>query len=1654
MTFAPSAGNIVGSGWFEIKPGLSQDTADLAKGFAPLGQSAASAFAQSFSAGLQQNLGTALAAAMNLPPVNLAVNTDVDEAELSAEVTQAANNIAANVEVDTSVDSAELASEVGAAADASTPTVEVSTSVDSGELAAEVGAAADAANPNIEVSTSVDSAELATEATGAADAVTPTITYRAQIDSAGLTSAASSAGAAIGAALGGSGAAGGAALGNAVRESLSKGGKEGSESITQSLQSSAQKIGTSLFSFGGGISAVLGLKAGISDLEIIDKKVRETATLFGQPASQSGGLIDSLRSGVQEVSNELGILQTDIVPALYDSISAGVPQSGINQFLVDVGKFATAGASDMTVAGDAVTTALNAWQLDASKTTEVTDSLFAAVQGGKTTVDQLGGALFNVAPAAASLNVPLQEVNAALAAMTSQGIPTSVATTRLNAAFTALLSSSKELTPVFQGLGYESAEVAIRQEGLQFALDSVYDAAGGTATGLLNLLGPTEAVQAAQVLAGTGAEKFSSELERQANAAGTVSEAFKIMDEGPAATIRRFKTDLQTLGVALAEAFSPILSAGLPALQAFVPIVDAAVPIIGALAKGVEIAANAFGALPGPLQTAVIAGVAWNKAGDGIIGKVNLLTKSIQGFGGIGNLLSSAFTSSAGSATSAGGAFTKVVGGIAALGPAGIAAGAAIGVIGAAYLSAKKKSDDFKKATAEVTKALQDQDGVLNTSTAALADYLGTQSRFVDRNQVDDLGRMKTSWTEVAQQIEAGEDGLREFIAAAIDAGEIDVAQGLKTDDAIDQYLKGQDQVLTGNTDIIKSFEEVRDSREKAFDNNINALLVDGRISKDGQALAQNYKEMGLSAEQALDKLEQMEAIVPKIVGSLEGTTLNFGELSQEAQDFASEMDRAGASSGEILQGLSDKSLLTATDLQALQPQLERAGTGIVELGLASSTAENDMAAMSERSAAAAEANRALAEATGTAVTQLNELNTLDLGDLKLVLPDDISAEALEDVADVLTEMREFADENNIPVELVARFGQDALEGMKDQFETITSGVEGIFEIDIDPDITSLSEALDSAERQIIADQNFSQNLRQMYEDGFTGVAQFIATLGDDQAAAFVEEFMGSSDDVKREMEKKSEVFKTTFREETQEWGKLGADSAGIFAPMLSAEGEALNSFLQNELAKTPDIVASELSELGVVIQGTTQTGMAGVVNTILGASGAISGATQTSMGGVVNTILSASGAISGATQTSMGGVVNTILSASGAFPGATQTGMNGVVNTILGASGAISGATQTSMNGVVNTILGASGAISGAASQTGTALTTAYGTPVITGLPTTTQTAFNSTANTILGASGPMGSAAAQTGAAVPQGFGTGLPGMDPLTRAAFESVNGVIRASQGILGVAAGVAGQEIGRRFGDGIEYGINSKQGTVQAAANRLANVAANAMRAALAIASPSKVGVEIGDNFGGSVGMGVAGAEGAVADASADLAKAAVDGANFDGIDESAAKAAAGISDSFSDVTLIPESEQQKTLNFLDIASEKVRGITLEDIQSPTQGNVFTSFADKAFDQIINGSVNEMFTRAATQAVGNLGPGAAGNYQAGAGSTVASQGLSPAAYAEIGRLIAAGQTTTNVNVSAPATPIIDPYNPRSATRTADIVGNRISEVLERSNRGEN
>ena len=120
--------------------------------------------------------------------------------------------------------------------------------------------------------------------------------------------------------------------------------------------------------------------------------------------------------------------------ALYQIISAGAKDSTeAIETLTASNKLATAGITDVATAADGLTNVMNAYSLAANQASDVSDTLFIAVKAGKTTVDELSGAIGNVAPLASSAGVSFQEVAAALATITSQGIDTRRATTGLRA---------------------------------------------------------------------------------------------------------------------------------------------------------------------------------------------------------------------------------------------------------------------------------------------------------------------------------------------------------------------------------------------------------------------------------------------------------------------------------------------------------------------------------------------------------------------------------------------------------------------------------------------------------------------------------------------------------------------------------------------------------------------------------------------------------------------------------------------------------------------------------------------------------------------------------------------------------------------------------------------------------------------------------------------------------------------------------------------------------------------------------------------------------------------------------------------------------------------------------------------------------------------
>lgn len=383
------------------------------------------------------------------------------------------------------------------------------------------------------------------------------------------------------------------------------------------LQKSLGKVQSSLSSFGKKATAVgknmsMSLTAPIAALGTlavreftkVDKTLREVNTLFGLTGKEAEKAFSEMKGGVRALSNELGIAQNTLSQGLYQAISAGVPKDNVFEFMRVASQASVAGVTDVETAVDGLSTIINAFGLDASQAQEVADSMFTTVKGGKTDFQQLSSSLFNVAPAAAAAGISFKDVNAALATLTASGTPTSVATTQIRAAITALSKPSEELTKIFQEAGYESGELALKQAGLQKSLQIVRDASGGSSAKLTQLLGTIEAVSAVNVLAGTSSAKFASELQAQGKAAGATSAAFGEMEKSASKQFEKLQVTIQNLAIDFGEALLPIVLDLVGVLKSALGVFTGMtaggkkmVVMVAALVAGIGPAVAIFGAL-------------------------------------------------------------------------------------------------------------------------------------------------------------------------------------------------------------------------------------------------------------------------------------------------------------------------------------------------------------------------------------------------------------------------------------------------------------------------------------------------------------------------------------------------------------------------------------------------------------------------------------------------------------------------------------------------------------------------------------------------------------------------------------------------------------------------------------------------------------------------------------------------------------------------------------------------------------------------------------------------------------------------------------------------------------------------------------------------
>jgi len=273
-----------------------------------------------------------------------------------------------------------------------------------------------------------------------------------------------------------------------------------------------------------GIGAVIGgLTASFGILAKQDFAEAKLSTLSDN--------VDTLKPKLVTLSDELsGQASTlDLLTASYDLASAGFAKNAeITEILKAAQLGATGGFSDLATVTDATTSVLNAYGLEADKAAKIVDGFAQTQADGKIVVDQYAQQIGRIAPIAAGAGVSIDELNAAISAVTATGVPVESTFAGLRQVIASIQKPTGEASKVAEKLGIDFSAAAIKSKGLSGVLEEIVAKGGASSDNLSKLFGSVEALTAIQPLLNDELVKFNEALDNQANSQGRAArDAFK-----------------------------------------------------------------------------------------------------------------------------------------------------------------------------------------------------------------------------------------------------------------------------------------------------------------------------------------------------------------------------------------------------------------------------------------------------------------------------------------------------------------------------------------------------------------------------------------------------------------------------------------------------------------------------------------------------------------------------------------------------------------------------------------------------------------------------------------------------------------------------------------------------------------------------------------------------------------------------------------------------------------------------------------------------------------------------------------------------------------------------------------------------------------------
>lgn len=301
--------------------------------------------------------------------------------------------------------------------------------------------------------------------------------------------------------------------------------------------------------------------------------VTKTSSDFQNGMAKMSTLFDTSQVSVQKLSkeflnlsNETGKGATELTEAGYQALSASVPVEKLGNFIRTSANMAKVGFTDTATSVDLLSTAVNAYGLEADQAENIANKLVNTQNLGKTSVNELASSMGKVIPTAAGMNVNLDQLCTMYTLMTKQGIATAESTTYMNSMLNELGDSGTDVGGILKEKTGKSFQ-ELMKDGMSVgdALKLIKQSSDETGTAFNELWSSQEAGKAAMALLNDSAGDFNETMGSMANVTDLVSQGLEKMDT-PSAKVSKSLNRIKNSGVELG---SVLLTTVTPYIEVF-----------------------------------------------------------------------------------------------------------------------------------------------------------------------------------------------------------------------------------------------------------------------------------------------------------------------------------------------------------------------------------------------------------------------------------------------------------------------------------------------------------------------------------------------------------------------------------------------------------------------------------------------------------------------------------------------------------------------------------------------------------------------------------------------------------------------------------------------------------------------------------------------------------------------------------------------------------------------------------------------------------------------------------------------------------------------------------------------------------------------------